>query len=37
MLELPKRLNDGSGHGVEDALVMPERLHSNGYFINPTG
>jgi hypothetical protein len=36
VLELPKRLDDPARHGIEDALVVPERLHSNGYFTSPT-
>jgi hypothetical protein len=37
VLERPERLDDHSRYRVKDALVMPERLHSNGYFISPTG
>jgi hypothetical protein len=36
VLKCPESLDDRTGHGVKDALVMPERLHSNGYFTRPT-
>lgn len=36
VLELPKRLDDPTRHGIKDTLVVPESLHSNSYPINPT-